>query len=80
MRVLYVSCVHEDPQYKNGKPHWVDFTGVTCKKEYTNTWWSIATREERLKNRRERDRLRRQMETAEEREARFIIALITNAV
>ena len=36
----------------------------------------MATREERLRKRRERDRLRRQMETTEEREARFINALI----
>ena len=78
MRALYIRCMHKDPRYENGKPHWVDYTGVMCKKEYTNTWCSMATREEHLKNRRERDRLRRQMETAEEREARFINALITN--
>ena len=36
----------------------------------------MTTREERLGNRMEGDRLRRQMETAEEREARFINALI----
>ena len=76
MPALYVRRVHEDPRYENGKPHWVDCTGVTCKKEYTKTWFSMTTREERLRNRRERDRLRRQMETAEEREARFINALI----
>ena len=80
MRALYVHRVHEHPRYENGKPHWVDYTGVTCKKEYINTWYSMANREECLRNRRERDRLRRRMETAEEQEARFINALITNAV
>ena len=59
--------MHKDPRYENGKPHCVDYTGVTCKKEHTNTWCSMATREEHLRNRRESDRLRRQMETAEER-------------
>ena len=72
--------MHEDPRYENGKPHWVDYTGFTSKKEYTNTWCSMGTREERLRNRRECDRSRRQMETAEEQEARFINALVANAV
>ena len=72
MRALYVCRVHEDPPYENRKPHWVDYTDVVCKKEYTNTWCGMVTREESLKNRRERDRIRRQMETVEEREARFI--------
>ena len=64
MHALHIRRVHEDPRYENGKPHWVDYTlsGVTCKKEYTNTWCSMVTREEHLRNRRERDRLRRQME------------------
>ena len=44
----------------------------TYKKEYTNTCCNMATREECLRNRRERDRLRMQMETAKEREARYI--------
>ena len=65
---------------KTEKPHWVYYTGVTSKKGYTNMWCNMATREEHLRNRRERDRLRRQMETAEEREARFINALIMNDV
>ena len=84
MRALYIRRMHEDPRYENKirKPQWVHYTGVTCKKEYTYTWCSMATREERLtvRNRRERDRLRRQMETAEEGEARFINALIMNDV
>ena len=82
MRTLYVHRMHEDPRYESRKPHWVDCIGVTCKKEYsyTNTWCSMATREECLRNRREHDRLRRQVETAEEREASFMNALITNAV
>ena len=80
MHVLYAHRVHKDPRYENRKPHWVDYTGVTCKKEYTNMWCNMATREERLRNRRECDRLRRQMDTAEEREARLINALIMNAV
>ena len=45
--------------------------------ESQNTWCNrMATSEKRLRIRRERDRLRRQMETTEEREARFINALI----
>ena len=74
MHALYICHMHKDPQYENGKAHWA---GVTCKKEYTNTWSNMATGEERLRNRRECDRLRRQMETAEEQEPRFINALIT---
>ena len=74
MLASYVRRVHEDPRYENGNTHCVNYTGVTCKKECTNTWCSMATREESLRNRRERDRLRRQMETAEEREAGFINA------
>ena len=80
MCALYVHRVHEDPRYENGKLHWIDYTGFTCKKEYTNTWCSMVTREECLMNRREHDRLRRQTHTAEKREARFINVLITNAV
>jgi len=34
---------------------------------------NINAKEERLRRRRERDRARRQMETPEEREARFVI-------
>ena len=37
----------------------------------------MTTREERLIKRRERDRLRRQMKTTEERKTRFVNALIT---
>ena len=38
-------------------------------------WCNITTREERFRNKRECDGLRRQMETTEEREAKFINAL-----
>ena len=74
MRALYVRHVHEDPRYENRKPHWVGYTGVTCKRVCTNMWCNMVTREEHLRNGRERDRLRRQMETADEQEARFINA------
>ena len=40
----------------------------------------FGTREEKLRKRRERDRLRRHMETTKEREARFINALIMLAI
>ena len=66
--------MHENLRYEHGKPH-TGYTSVTCNKEYAvntenqNTWCNMATSEERLRNRRERDRLRRQMETTEEREA-----------
>ena len=74
--------MHENPRCEHGKPT-PGHTSVRCNKEYAantesqNTWCNrMATSEERLRIRRERDRLRRQMETTEEREARFINALI----
>ena len=42
---------------------------IIANTESQNTWCNMATSEERLRNRREHDRLRRQMETTEEREA-----------
>ena len=51
---------------------YIQVSRVRKNTESQNTWCNMATREERLTKRREHDRLRIQMETAGEREARFI--------
>ena len=72
--MLYIRHVHEDSRYENGKPHWVEVSRVRKNTLAHGAAWqpekSVSGTEGRLRNRRERDRLRRQMETAEEQEAK----------
>ena len=72
----YERCVPDNLLYKYGSHCWV-ITQASCAREYTfeHMLWMSSRGLELMasnKDKRERNRLRRQMETAEEREARSI--------